>query len=431
MHFIRNATFSRRTVLRGAGVAMGLPFLEAMLPVRARATITNSQPKRVAFVYIPNGVVQEAWHPEKVGTDFEFKSSLLPLQKHRNNISLFTGLDREFRGGTGVHAQAACSWLTSSPPSEALDGAFPTNITLDQVIAKKLSNKTLLPSLELSTNNHTNSRETKYFETVSWMAPGYAVTPEKDPRQVWHRLFGKPNPKDKGLLDLVLADAKRLSGRLGRSDQSKLEEYLESVRSVEARIDHAVKAAEGRGEPPMAQPEGIPERRDDYIRLMGDLMILAFRQDITRVSTLLIDPERWDTPRMYHGVFDTPQNHHVLTHTKGDEAKEKLKKIDRFHVEQFAYVIDRMKETQEGESTLLDNSALVLGSGMGDGRVHDYNNLPIVVAGGLNGSLKNGQHLRFDGKRPVADLWLALLQALEIEQSHFADSKGVLSDALA
>lgn len=429
MNLLAYQSLSRRRLLRGAGAMLGLPLLEAMTPARSVAAVANS-PKRLAFFYIPNGVEQDAWHPEKTGTDFEITPSLEPLRELRDHISLVTGLDREFRGGTGVHAQAACSWLSSSPPTEALDGAFPTNITLDQVLAGELGSNSPLPSLELSCNNHTNSRETKYFETVSWLAPGYASTPEKDPREVWHRLFGKPNPKDKSVLDLVLEDAKRLKRELGTDDQSKLEEYLDSVRSVESRIERASDAAEKRGMPPMEQPEGIPEQRDDYIRLMGDLMVLAFQQDITRVSTLLIDPERWDTPRMYHGVFDQPQNHHVLTHTQGDEAKEKLQKIDHFHVQQFAYVIEKMKSIREGEGTLLDNSAVVLGSGMGDGRVHDYNNLPIVLAGNLGGTLKSGHHWNFEGKRPLADLWMALLQATDTQRDRFADSTGVLKDVL-
>ena len=431
MNILTNTQLPRRHFLRGAGAMMSLPLLEVMQPARSLASELAAQPKRVAFFYMPNGVVQDAWHPENAGRDFELPPSLSPLESVRDSISLFTGLDREFRGGTGVHAQAACSWMSSSPPSEALDGAFPTNITLDQIIAKKAESETPLPSLELSTNNHTNGRETKYFETVSWLGPGYASIPEKNPREVWHRLFGKPNPKDKSVLDLVLADAKRFQKQLGAVDQSKLEEYLDSVRSVESRIDRATDAAEKRGQPPVPQPDGIPEQRDDYIRLMGDLMILAFQQDITRVSSLLIDPERWDTPRMYHGIFESPENHHVLTHTKGDEAKAKLQKIDQFHVEQFAYVVNKMQSIQEGGVSLLDNSAVILGSGMGDGRVHDYNNLPVVIAGKLGGVLKTGEHWKFEGKRPLADLWLALLQSLGIERARFADSGKVLKDVLA
>lgn len=428
MHLLTRKPLSRRHLLRGGTALLGLPFLDAMRPARAAAGA--SRPKRVAFFYIPNGVVQDAWHPDTAGAHFEFKPTLEPLRAFREDLALFTGLDREFRGGTGVHAQAACSWLSSSPPSEALDGGFPTNTTLDQLIARKLGSDTPLPSLELSCNDHTNNRETKYFETVSWLAPGYAATPEKDPREVWHRLFGKPNPKDKGVLDLVLEDARRLQKELGHADQGKLAEYLDSVRSVESRIEKATVAADTRGESPVAQPEGIPAERDDYIRLMGDLMILAFQQDITRVATLLIDPERWDTPRMYHGVFDQPQNHHVLTHTKGDDAKERLQKIDRFHVQQYAYLVERMKATPDGEGTLLDSAAFVLGSGMGDGRVHDYNNLPVVISGKLGGSLQTGQHWKYDGKRPLADLWLALLEATGVSQERFADSTGALKEVL-
>ena len=415
MNILRKQALSRRTILRGAGATLGLPFLESMVPGGLMAS-APAPPKRVAFFYMPNGVVQSDWHPESGGKDFALPRSLQPLSGLKERIGLFTGLDREFRGGTGVHAQAACSWLSSSPPSEALDGGFPTNITLDQILAQEVGKGTPLPSLELSCNNHTNGRETKYFETVSWLAPGYAATPEKNPREVWHRLFGKPNPKDKGVLDLVLEDAKRLRKSLGNSDGDKLDEYLESVRSVEGRIEKAASASEARGEPPIPQPGGIPARRDDYIQLMGDLMVLAFQQDVTRVSTLLIDPERWDTPRVYDGVFKDPQNHHVLTHTKGEEALEKLQKIDQFHVEQFAYVVEKMRATREGEGSLLDHSAISLGSGMGDGRVHDYNDLPLVVAGDLGGALKTGQHWRFEGSRPLADFWLALAAAMGVER---------------
>ena len=176
--------------------------------------------------------------------------------------------------------------------------------------------------------------------------------------------------------------------------------------------------------------KGIPGERGEYIRLMGDLIVLAFQQDLTRVATLLIDPERWDTPRMYHGVFDSPENHHVLTHTKGDEAKDKLRKIDRFHVEQYAYLVKRLSEIEEGDGTLLDHSLVSLGSGMGDGRVHDYNNLPVITAGRLGGGFKPGSHYRFDGKVPLANLWLTMLQSVGAEVDAFADSTAPIAEVL-
>ena len=418
-----NRSLSRRTLLRGAGAAMALPWLDAMQPALAKATAATS-PKRFAWVYIPNGVVQEAWHPQQAGRDWEMTPALEPLAPFRDDINLFTGLDREFRGGTGVHAQAGCCWLTSSPPTEALDGGFPTNTSLDQLIARQIGRDTLLPSMELSCNDHTNQKETKYFETISWYGPGYAANVQKNPRDVFDRLFGKPDPRVHSVLDAVLADAQNLNRRLPNADRVKLAEYLDSVRDVEQQIQRA-EAHATRGEmPPIARPDGVPEDRGEYIRLMFDLITIAFQQDLTRVATLVIDPERWDTPRMYHGVFDSPQNHHVLTHTKGDEAKETLKQIDRFHVAQFAHFVRRIGEIEEGEGRLLDSCLLTCGSGMGNGTVHDYNDLPIITAGGLGGAFHTGEHFKFSDNVPVANLWLTMAQQAGREVEQFADSTG-------
>lgn len=424
-----NRSLSRRTLLRGAGVALALPWLEAMRPAIANNPRARA-PKRFAWVYIPNGVVQDAWHPKQAGSDWEIPPSLEPLSPYRRDINIFTGLDREFRGGTGVHAQAGCCWLTSSPPTEALDGGFPTNTSLDQLIAHRIGQDTLLPSIELSCNDHTNQKETKYFETISWYGPGYAVNVQKDPRDVFDRLFGKPDPRLSSVLDAVQVDARRLNGKLGQTDGAKLGEFLDSVRDVEARIQKSERHASRLGLPAIKRPQGIPEDRGEYIRLMADLIAIAFQQDLTRVATLVIDPERWDTPRMYDGVFDSPQNHHVLTHTKGEEAKEKLKKIDRFHVEQFAYLVRRLRETTDEGGTLLDNCLLTCGSGMGNGTVHDYNDLPIVTAGGLGGSISTGQHHVFEKKAPVANLWLSIAQQAGIEIETFADSTGTISEVV-
>lgn len=418
-----NRSLSRRTFLRGAGTAVALPWLSAMSPAVARETPVI--PKRFAWIYVPNGVVQDAWHPATAGSKWELTSSLEPLARFRNQLNVFTGLDREFRGGTGVHAQAGCCWLTSSPPTEALDGGFPVNTSLDQVIARQIGQETLLSSIELSCNDHTNQKETRYFENISWYGPGYAASVQKNPRDVFDRLFGKPDPRVQSVLDAVLSDARRLQRTLGRDDQAKLAEYCDSVRDVEKQIQKAeTHVAKGK-QPPIPRPSGTPKHRGEYIRLMMDLIAIAFQQDLTRVATLVIDPERWDTPRMYHGVFDSPQNHHVLTHTKGDEAKETLKKIDRFHVTQFAHLIHRLSEVQETDGSLLDSSLLTFGSGMGNGTVHDYNDLPIVTAGSLGGTVSTGQHFKFE-KVPVANLWLTMAQQTGIEIDDFADSTGTI-----
>jgi len=327
-----------------------------------------------------------------------------------------------------VHAQCGACWLTSSPPVETLDGGFPTNITLDQLLAREVGRETMLPSLELSCNDFVDNKETKYFECISWVSPGYAANTEKNPRAVFRRLFGKPDAgPTRSVLDVILAEARALHTRLGRDDQHKLDEYLTSVRSTEQRIERAERASARLQIPPLPEPEGIPEKRGDYLRLMAEMFVLAFQQDLTRVATLVVDPERWDSPRMYHDVFDQPQNHHVLTHTKGEEAKAALTKIDRFHMEFYAHVVQRMKSIREGERTLLDSCIVTMGSGISDGDSHDYQNLQVLMAGG---ALRRGHH-RYDGDRPLADLWLTLAQQGGVKQTRFADSTSPLHELVS
>ena len=323
-----------------------------------------------------------------------------------------------------MHAQCGACWLTSSPPSETLDGGFPTNTTLDQIIAREIGGETALPSIELSCNDFADSKETRYYECISWAAPGYAANVEKNPRAVFQRLFGTGGRPTRSVLDVVLADAKALQTRLGRADREKLGEYLESVRATEQRIELAEKAAKRLRKPPIPEPAGIPEQRGDYLRLMGELIVLAFQNDLTRVASLIVDPERWDSPRMFHGVFDKPQNHHVLTHTKGDAAKAAIAKIDRFHVELFAYVVGRLRGIREGEGTLLDSCCVVMGSGLSDGDSHKYSDLEVLLAGRAGGALTPGAHHHFAGEVPLANLWLTLAQSAGVKIERFADSTG-------
>jgi len=405
---------------------MTLPFLPS-LNHRAfgQGAPAAKPPQRFAFIYTPNGYNQKTFVPTRTGADWELPPALTPLAKVKSDVTLITGLDRQFVPGTGVHAQCGSCWLTSSPPEQTLDGGFPTNTSLDQLIAREIGGDTALPSLELSCNDFADNKETKYFESISWYGPGYAANTEKNPRNVFRRLFGQArgDATQRSVLDTVLADATSLRARLGRDDQQKLDEYLTSVRETERRIQLAEKAAARIAKPPLPEPAGVPERRDDYLRLMGDLMVHAFALDLTRVATLIVDPERWDSPRLFHGVFDKPQNHHVLTHTKGEEAKEKLTLIDRFHVAQFAYVVERLKAIREGDGTLLDRTTLVMGSGISDGDSHNYADLQVLMAGG---SWKRG-HFHFEGKKPLADLWLTVARQAGVKRDRFADSTGVLS----
>lgn len=416
--------YDRRTFLRSAAGVLALPWLESLCRADGKS---GSSPKRFAFIYTPNGYNQQTFLPQMTGRDWDLPPALEPLTSLRDRVSLVTGLDREFVPGTGVHAQCGSCWLTSSAPQETLDGGFPTNITLDQHIARKIGAETPLPSLELSCNDFTNSKETKYFESISWYGPGHAAKTEKNPREVFQRLFGRPDGDvlNRSVLDKVLADAMRLAATLATDDREKLNEYLDSVRQTERRIQLAEAAAARIKEPPFPEPTGIPEKRGDYLRLMGDLIVHAFRLDLTSVATLVVDPERWDSPRMFHGVFDSPQNHHVLTHTKGDEAKAKITQIDRFHVALYAYVIEQLQGIPEGEGTLLDSCCIVMGSGISDGDKHNYADLQVLLAGGLTSHVG---HLHYPGRRPLADLWLTLAETAGVSIERLADSTGTLKE---
>jgi hypothetical protein len=279
-----------------------------------------------------------------------------------------------------------------------------------------------LQSLELSANDFVDNKETKYHECISWYGPGYAAGTEKNPRAVFQRLFGQGDGGPaKSILDALLGQTRALQKRLGNDDRTKLNEYLESVRATEKRIQRAEVAARRMGQPPLPEPQGIPEKRGDYLRLMGDLLVHAFENDLTRVATLVIDPERWDSPRMYHDLFDKPQNHHVLTHSKEEDAKEKLVQIDRFHMEFYAYLFQRFKA-----AGLLERTTLVMGSGISDGDQHNYADLQVFVAGN---QWRRG-HFHFEGKRPLADLWLAMAQKAGVRRERFADSTSPLQELL-
>lgn len=413
--------FSRRHFLCASGVTLALPCFQS-LACGAEA----SPPQRFAFVYTPNGYLQKQLLPERIiagHQELVLTPTLQPLIHVKDHITFVTGLDRQFVPGTGVHAQAGSCWITSSAPQETLDGGFPTNVTLDQLIARRLGEDTPFPSLELSTNDFTDNKETKYFECISWYGPGHAAGTEKNPRAVFQRLFGEnKNGPSKSVLDAVLENSKQFHKGLGSDDQRKLDEYLESVRATEKRIERGDAFSKRMGKLPFAKPQGIPEKRSEYLRLMADLMIYAFQNDVTRVATLIVDPERWDNPRVYDGIFDKPQNHHVLTHTKGEEAKEKLAQIDRFHLEFYAYVVERLKAT-----SLLKSTTLVMGSGISDGDSHNYSNLEVLIAGGD----WNRGHFHFEGEHPLADLWLTVGQSAGLSLDRFADSTGTIRELMS
>ena len=315
--------------------------------------------------------------------------------------------------------------MTCSPPNENKDGLTPVDTTLDRFIANQIGNETAFPSLELSCNSFTDNKEPKYFDAISWYGPGHDAKSENDPKNVFNRLFADAEPINSSVLDTVIGQAKNLNSKLGSADRKKMDEYLTSVRTVEKQVKLQAERKKKPFNIQMEQPEGIPIDRGEYIRVMGDLMLLAFQTDMTRVASLMIGPERWATPQMYQGVFDKPVDHHIMTHDHRFD--EQVAKIDHFHMEQYAYIVSRMKAIKEGENSLLDNCLFVFGSGLGDGNQHSYKELPLIIAGNHQRPIEKGRHIKCADGTPLANLWLSIGREFGLEMPRFADSDGELS----
>ncbi len=429
---LKKPNLSRRTFLRGAGVTMALPFLEIMRPQSAIARVTESgtPPVRAAFFYIPNGVVQSAWHPTETGDGFKLSPTLEPLAPVREKITLFTKLDRIKVAGTDGHAQAGACWLSSAAPDELSPAGYPLKRTIDQIIAAETGKHTAFRSLELSCNPYEDNRESIYFDNISWYGHGHVARSLRDPQAVFNRLFAIDEHASTGsVLDLVLDDAKALNRKLGRLDQGKLGEYMDSVRTVERQIER-VKDRQAAIDALKLQPPLKPwqaMRRDEFIQVMGDLMILALQTDLTRVATLMSGPERWGSPLTIHGLFDKPIQHHGMTHAQGKEhVRKELEQVDRFHVEQFANLVAKMDAIQEGDGTLLDSMIFTLGSGLSSGELHIYTDLPTVIAGSGGGTFTTNRHVRSPQGTPIANLWLTMAQTMGVKIDRIADSTGTL-----
>lgn len=444
-------TSSRRKFLAGlGGASLSLPWLESL------SAAADSKPaQRLAFFYLPNGLVRRGFFPGEsdrelpkfanqnnvwrfegesapVGTHpLTFTPTMAPLHEVREKISLLTGMDRTFQHGTDSHAQAGSCFLTSVAPYEVKNSAYPLARTLDHVAADHIGQETPFPTLELSCNDAKDNIESIYFDNMSWYGTGHVAPSMRQPRQVYDRLFGtKQNARNRNITDLALGNAKQLQKRLGSADQAKFEEYFEAVRSIETRMDRidAMKAelASHRVERP---EEVLP--RNEYIYVMGDLMITALQSGLTNVSTLMISPERWGSSKMYEGVFDGPRNHHSMTHSQPKHLEDLLT-LDKFHIDCFARMVKKMDSIQESDGTsLLDNTMFTLGAGIGDGATHQYNDLPVIIAGSGGGHFKLGEHVQFERQTPLANLWLTQLSALGIELDRYADSNGKLSAILA
>ena len=451
----RDLSISRRRFLAGVGGAvLSLPWLESF-PSSARAADPSAQDRpaqRLAFFYLPNGITRRGFFPGEgdralpkfagqnnvwrfegqstpVGTHpLTFTPTLASLHGMRDKVSLITGLDREFQQGTDSHAQAASCFLTSVAPYEVENSAYPLARTLDHIAAEHIGKATPYPTLELSCNDHKNNIESIYFDNMSWYGTGHVAPSMRNPRKVYDRLFGtNSNDRHRDITDLALDSARHLRRRLGVADRQKFDEYIEAIRAIETRMDRIESM---RSELQAAEIERPEEHlpRNEYIQLMGDLLVTALQVGVTNVGTLMVGPERWTTPTNWEGILDKPHSHHGMTHAPQNHLEDLLK-LDKYHVSVFARLIERMDGIEEaGGTTLLDNTIFTLGAGMGDGTTHQYNDLPLVVAGGRSAGLQLGRHVHCKPGTPLANLWLTVLHAMGVERERYADSNGTMSE---
>lgn len=447
---------SRRSFLRGAGgAALALPWLESLASAAPRTSRSQSKPpKRLGFFYVPIGVVRRGFFPGEghaglpafngdfsaiidttttVGSHpIKLTPTLEPLERIKHKVALVTGLDRTFQIGTDVHAQCASCFLSSAAPFTITTSAWPMERTLDHIVADEIGQATPFSTLEFSCNSHRDNQESIYFDNISWYGTGHVAPSIRDPRKAYRRLFGTQEVEQvRNITDLVLEDARSLQRELGYADRDKFAEYFESIRTIENQMDKLERLKGELLDVSIPEPPEAYLPRGVHIRLMCDLMVVAFQTGLTRVASLMVGPERWNTPFMFEGLFDKPISHHLISHEQ-QEYGEELLQIDRFHVAQFAYLLERLDSIPEADgSTLLDNTVFTYGSGLGDGATHQYNDLPIIVAGSGSGSFRLGQHLHCADGTPLSNLWLSQAQAMGVKRDRFADSTGTIPQLLA
>jgi hypothetical protein len=442
----------RRTFLKGLGTCMALPVLEAMVPplraVAADAAVgvrgTAVSPLRMAFVYVPNGMNMSDWKPRQAGSEYELPPTLTPLGELRSDFQVITGLAQDKASpngdGAGDHARASATFLTGCQARKTAGADIRVGISVDQVAANQVGRLTRLPSLELGCDKGQvagscdSGYACAYQFHISWRGESTPNPLEVDPRQVFDRLFGNGNRGEmtqsrvardrdrKSILDFASEEAAQLQKSLGTADRRKLDEYLTSVRELELRIENAAKFSSQL--PDYSQPTGVPQGYQEHIRLMFELLALAFQTDSTRLATFMLAHDGSNRSYPFIGVSD---GHHELSHHENkQEKKEKISRINLFHTTQFAWFLAKLKSMKEGNGTVLDHSMIVYGSGIGDGNRHNHDDLPVLLAGSGGGALQPGRHLKLDRKVPMTNLYLAMLDRMGVKAEKLGDSTGRL-----
>jgi hypothetical protein len=438
--FVTKKTISRRTVLRGVGTAIALPLLDAMVPALAPAASTNPV-RRFGVVYHPNGVIYDQWLPQGAGTDFELSSTLKGLEPFKDKLIVVTGLfsdQAEALGdGGGDHSRACGSYLTGVHVKKS-DSNVENAVSMDQIVAKHFERETQLSSLQMTADENSLlgscdlGYSCAYSSTLSWLTPTLPLMAENNPRVLFERMFGSSDStdprvralrlkQDASLLDSVGDRVAQLQRQLGHTDNRKMNDYLASLRDVERRIQKAEEQS-SKALPDVAQPAGIPEKFDDHVRLLYDLQLLAYQADLTRVTTFMYGREQTGRPYPQIGV---PEPHHPLTHHQGiPEKMEKCAKIQRYHIGLFAEYLGKLRNTPDGDGSLLDHVILLYGASISNSDRHTHGPLPTFLVGGGAGTLKGGRHLVYPEHTPLTNLQLTLLDKLGVRAEKLGDSTG-------
>ena len=438
----------RRSFLRGLGATVALPFLQSLAPRGLAATVRP--PVRLGFLYVPNGVNMREWTPAATGVDYALPHTLQPLAPHKNDILVLTGLaqdkGRNNGDGAGDHARAAGSWLTGAQPLKSESSAIRLGVSADQVAAEAFKKQTRFASLELGLEPGRQGGKCDsgyacaYSNNISWRNEGSPSGKEISPRLVFERLFSSANPTvageesarrqryRKSILDFVMDDARDLSAKVGGGDKQKIDEYMTAVREIEMRVEAAERSVKIAQDAGLIEgydvPEQVPESFSEHSTLMMDLMALAFQTDTTRVSTCMLANE--GSNRAYRNLSISRGHHELSHHQNNPDNLRQIRDINTFHVEQFAYIINKLKSIPDGEGTLLDNCMLLYGAALADGDRHEHENLPLLMAGRGGGSILSGRHVRYANETPMCNLLLSMLQRAGVNAQRHGDSTGLL-----
>jgi len=420
------------------GAALALPLLDAMVPALTPTVRTAAAPrKRLGCVYIPHGAIMDRWTPATEGAGFEFTPILTPLEPFRDRLNVITNLTRPEKGVDTNHAGAPASWLAGVPPKRTAGPDYELGITLDQVVARRIGQETTFPSIELATEDFTGlvgdcapGFSCAYMNTLSWQSETAPLPMEINPRVVFERLFGGGGTRadrlarmktDLSLLDFVAGDLRDVWSGIGARDRVRLDQYLDHVREIERRIQHAERQAESLLAVPNA-PVGVPESFEEHVTLLFDLLAVAYEADLTRVFTFMLGREL--SQRTYPNIGVTEPHHSISHHGNRPPAIEGHAKVNTYHLTLFARFIERLRATPDGDGSLLDHSLILYGSGMGNGNVHSADLLPTLLVGGAAGSVKGGRHIVAGALTPNADLLISMAEAFDVGLERFGGNTG-------